>query len=214
MYYGPSDPNLAQAELRAKRRTRLRSSLRVYLSALLRHPNEALSDIAFERPWQQGFALLLGGLALTGGALGWIGLPGLADGPAGVPRGALAFVVFGAALFLILTIAFHGAAQILEGEGSFVEVATALSFAMLPVYAVVPTAALLLLPGGRGGLAFFIGCLGISLWVLRLVYLAVREGERFSGTQAVLTMAGAVLGGVLVMVTAFFLTALYVLAIA
>ena len=214
MYYGPSDPNQAQAELRAQRRAQSRRTLRAYLGALLRHPNEALSDIAFERPWLQGSALLAGGFAVTGGALGWTGLPRLADGPAAVPGGALIGVAFGAALFFVLTVGLHGAARVLEGEGSLVEVATALAFALLPVYVIAPAVVLRLLPGAWGGSAFFIACAAAGLWTLRLVYLAVREGERFSGTQAGLTIAGAVLAGVLGGVVVFFLTALFVLVTA
>ncbi len=214
MYYGPSDPDGARAELRSRQRGRPRQPLRAYLSALVHHPNEGLSDIAFERPWLQGLLLLLGSFAAAGAALGWIGLPGMVNGAAGVLGGALFGTGAGAILFLLVTIALHGMAKILEGEGTFVEVATALAFAVTPAYAIAPVALLRFLPGGLGRAAFFVGCFVIVGWMLRLIYLAVREGERFSGTQANLTIFGTVLAAVLGMVTVFFVTAIFVLATA
>jgi hypothetical protein len=210
MFVGGSDSNQAQLAPRARRR-RNRQPLRNYLVELWRHPNRALSDIAFERPWPQGLALLAGGLALSGSALGGTGLPGVASGVAGIPTGAIAGLLIGTMAFVVATLAFHGMALVLEGAGALTELASAFLFAMLPVYAIVPAAVLRLLPGGWGDFAFSTACFVIGLWTLRLTYLAIREGHRFSGIQAGLTITGTLLATMLGAIVVFFGTAIFVL---
>ena len=208
MYFGSSE---AQAGTPRRRRERQRQTLRAYLPVLLQHPNRALSDIAFERPWPRGLALLAGGFALSGVALGATGLPGVDRSVTGLPEGALLMLLVGAAAFLIITLAFHGVALILEGEGAFMEFVSAMSFAMLPVYVVTPVAVLRLLPGGWGGFTFFMGCFAVALWTLRLSFLAIREGHRFSGLQAGLTISGTLLAALLGLTVLFFVSGAYVL---
>ena len=210
MYYGSSTPSAAElSELR--RRRQARQPLRQHLTELLRHPNTALSDIAHERSWLPGGVLLLGGWVLSGVALGATGLPGLAHGVAGAFQGAVVAPIAGFVAFVIVSFVFHRLAIILEGIGSYVELTSALLFALLPVYLLVPAAALRLIPGSAGGLAFFAASVLIGGWIIRLTYLSVREAHRFSGTQAVLSILGSVLGAVLLTMLMFFVAAFAVL---
>ena len=133
MVFGWTDPNQAPLRPRGKRR-REQQPLRAYLTELVRHPNRALSDIAFERPWPKGLALLAGGFLLSGAGLGVTGLPGVESGMGGSLTGALIGLGVGAVTFIVLTFVFHGMALILEGDGGIVDFLSAMSFAMLPIY--------------------------------------------------------------------------------
>ncbi len=210
MAFGWIDPNQAPPRAHGKRR-RGKQLLRAYLAELGRHPNRALSDIAFERPWPKGLALLVAGFLIAGAALGVTGLPAAGSGIDGVFRGALFGLGVGAITFIVLTLAFHGMALVLEGDGGIVDFLSAMSFAMLPIYAVTPAVVLRLLPGGWGGGMFFLACFAIGLWMLRLTYLSIREAHRFSGLQAGLTITGTLLAMALGTLVLFFATAFYVL---
>jgi hypothetical protein len=117
----------------------------------------------------------------------------------------------GATTFIVLTFAFHGMALILEGDGGIVDFLSAMSFAMLPIYAVTPAVVLRLLPDRWDGFMFFWACFAIGIWMLRLTYLSIREAHRFSGLQAGLTITGTLLATTLSAVALFFATAFYVL---
>jgi hypothetical protein len=210
MSFGWIDPNQAPPRARGKRR-REQQPLRVYLAELWRHPNRALSDIAFERPWPKGLALLVAGFLVSGAALGITGLPGVEPGIGGSFGGAIYVLGAGAATFLVITLAFHGMALVLEGDGGIVDFLSAMLFAMLPIYAVTPAVVLRLLPGGWGGTMFFWASFAIGLWMLRLTYLSIREAHRFSGLQAWLTITGTLLATALGGLVLFFATAFYVL---
>ncbi len=210
MVFGWTDPNQTPLSARGKRR-REQQPLRTYLTELWRHPNRALSDIAFEQPWPKGLALLVGGFLVSGAALGVTGLPGVEPGVVGSFWGAIYGLSAGAAAFLVITLAFHGVALILEGDGGIVDFLSAMSFAMLPVYAVTPAVALRLLPGAWAGFMFFWACFAIGVWMLRLTYLSIREAHRFSGLQAGLTITGTLLATMLGGMVLFFGTVFYVL---
>jgi len=210
MVFSWTDPNQAPLRPRGKRR-REQQPLRAYLTELVRHPNRALSDIAFERPWAKGLALLAGGFLVSGAGLGVTGLPGVESGMGALLTGALIGLGAGATTFIVLTFAFHGMARILEGDGGIVDFLSAMSFAMLPIYAVTPAVVLRLLPGRWDGFMFFWACFAIGIWMLRLTYLSIREAHRFTGLQAGLTITGTLLAMTLGAVAIFFATAFYVL---
>ena len=210
MVFGWTNPNQAPLRPRGKRR-REQQPLRAYLTELARHPNRALSDIAFERPWPKGLALLAGGFLVSGAALGATGLPGVESGMDGSLTGALIGLGAGATTFIVLTFAFHGMALILEGDGGIVDFLSAMSFAMLPIYVVTPAVVLRLLPDGWDGFMFFSACFAIGMWMLRLTYLSIREAHRFSGLQAGLTITGTALATTLGALVLFFASAFYVL---
>ena len=165
-----------------------------------------MSDIAIDRPLLPGALLLLGGFVLLGAVWGAIGLPRVGDGFQGAVSGALVVSLVGTIGFLVMSVVLHLMARVFEGIASYGELASALLFALLPLYLLAPTALLRLLPGGLGGFLFFLTILGTLGWVTRLVYLAVRESHRFIGTQAVLTMLTPILFTVLLVMVLFFLS--------
>ena len=143
-----------------------------------------------------------------------VGLPGLPQGAAGALQGAALAPIVGFIAFVVVSSVFHRLAIILDGIGSYLELASALLFASLPVYLLAPAAALRLIPGSAGGLAFFAACVLIGGWTIRLTYLSVREAHRFSGTQAILSILGSVLAACLLTMVIFFVTAFSLIAFA
>lgn len=184
---------------------RPRVPLREYLAGLLRYPARTLSEIALDKPWLRGGSFLLAGLALFGASLGDLGLPGALARAVLIP-GVVA-VAFG-----LVSLVLFGMAKYLEGEGSYMEMVSALVFALLPLLFLAPAGLLRLVPG-RGDFLSFLAWLGIVGWCLRLVYLALRESHRFTGTQALLTMTIPVAIGGLTTFLGFIVAALVLIAL-
>ena len=191
--------------------TRRQVPLQEYLRELPRRAAPTLSDIALDRPWLRGGGLLLVALAVAGLGLGVTGLPFLGYGLRGGLLGLVAIPAVGAVAFVIVSLVYHGMARVLEGEGGYLELVSAMIFASLPVVFLGPAALLRLLPGAWGGLTFFVACVGLGVWVIRLVYLAVRESHRFTGTQAILTMMVPITMAFLIAFMGMFLTAMGIL---
>lgn len=190
-----------------------RIPLHLYLKDLPRHPARTLSDIALDRPWLRGLSLLLAAFAVAGAGLGITGLPGTEGGLPGAALGLVTVPAVSGVAFLAVSLVYHGMAKALEGEGSFVELVSALSFAFLPLGLLAPASLLRLLPGALGGLAFFLACMAIAGWTIRLTYLGVREAHRFVGTQAILTMTVPLTMIFLVSFLILFVTAMAILVV-
>ena len=82
-----------------------------------------------------------------------------------------------------------------------------MTFAALPVWLVIPTALLSLLAGEAAAFVILLGLTATSIWTIRLAYIALREANRFLGTQAILTMMVPPLGVGLGAIGAFFVLA-------
>jgi hypothetical protein len=209
VYVGPLESSGGHPQ---PQRRRKRQSLRFYVVGTVRTPRWTISDVALDQPWLQGGLTLMSGAALAGLALGAIGLPWIGQGLRGALLGLLAVPAIFLVGLLVVAVVLHRMGHSLEGTATFLETLSALIFALLPVWLLVPAALLRLLPGAWGGFLFFLAGMAILAWVLRLTYLAVREAHRFTGTQAVLTITTPITLAFLLVVAGFFLTALGVLA--
>lgn len=201
MYVGSStpDPNAGASIERRKQ------PLRAYVVGALRRPRWAMSDIAIDRPLFSGMMLFIGSLILAGVVLGAGGLPQVGDGLRGAWAGAIVVPAFGVLGFMVVSVSVHLMARSLDGIASFTELSSALVFAMLPLYLLAPAGLLRFLPG-IFGIFYFLTVVVIVLWIVRLIYIAIREAHRFLGLQAILSMIGPVLFAFLSTIVLFFVS--------
>ena len=179
-----------------------------YLRGIVRTPSWTFSDIAIDQPLARGTGLLLGGLGIAGAIFGVGGLLPDFDGVTGLVVGSAGFALGGYAGFLVLTILLHLIAKIFEGEASIAEELSTMTYAALSSLLLVPTALLwLVLAGTAGTWALVLGAMVAFALLNRWTYLAIREANRFVGTQAILTMLMVPLGAGLTAIAAFFVFA-------
>ena len=188
----------------AERRKR---SLTFYLRGIVRTPTYSFSDIAIDQPILRGTGLLLAGLAVTGALFGLGGLILDNEGLGGAALGAAGFVSGGYAGFLFFTVLLHLIGKIFEGEASIAEEFSATTFAALSLWLLVPTSLLWLIAGGAQPWVMTLGIVLTSVAIIRLTYIAIREANRFMGTQAILTMLMVPLGTGLLGIATFFIFA-------
>ena len=147
------------------------------------------------------------GLALAGALFGAGGLFPALEGVAGTALSAAGFVVVGYAFLLFWVVMLHLIAKIFEGEASIGEELSAMTYAALALWLLVPISLLWLVSGGAQPLVMVLGVMVTTLAALRLTYIAVREANRFLGTQAILTMLAPPLGLGLLGIGTFFIVA-------
>ena len=82
-----------------------------------------------------------------------------------------------------------------------------MTYAALALWLLVPISLLWLVSGGAQPLVMVLGVMVTTLAALRLTYIAVREANRFLGTQAILTMLAPPLGLGLLGIGTFFIVA-------
>ena len=194
----------------AERRKR---PLTFYLRGIVRTPTYSFSDIAIDQPILRGTGLLLAGLAVAGTLFGLGGLFSDYEGVTGAALGAAGFVAGGYAGFLFFTILLHLIGKIFEGEASIAEEFSATTFAALSLWLLVPTSLLWLIAGGGQPWVMTLGIVLTSVAIIRLTYIAIREANRFMGTQAILTMLMVPLGTGLLGIATFFISAFGILII-
>ena len=185
-----------------------------YLRGVVRTPSWTFSDIAIDQPSLRGTALLLTGLLLAGALFGLGGLIPDRDGVQGIAAGAIGFVSGGYACFMLVTLVYHLIGKIFEGEASIAESLAAMTYAALSLWLLVPCALLWLVAGDAQAWTLTIGISVTALAFIRLTYIAIREANRFVGTQAILTMLMAPLGLGLLAIALFFIFAFGMLILA
>ena len=121
-----------------------------YLRGIVRTPSWTFSDIAIDQPTLRGTGVLLLGLALAGALFGAGGLFPALEGVAGTALSAAGFVVVGYASLLFWVVMLHLIAKIFEGEASIAEELSAMTYAALPLWLLIPTA-LVWMARRRGG---------------------------------------------------------------
>ena len=178
-----------------------------YLRGIVRTPSYSFSDIAIDRPILRGTTLLLGGLALAGALFGLGGLISDYEGLQGAVIGAVGLALGGYTAFLFLMVLLHLIGKVFEGEASIAEELSAMTWAALALWLLVPTALLWFPAGGAGPWVLTLGIMLTSLAAIRLTYIAIREANRFIGTQAILTMLMLPLGAGLLAIATFFVFA-------
>lgn len=178
-----------------------------YLRGIVRTPSYSFSDIAIDQPIWRGTTLLLAGLALAGALFGLGGLIPDYDGLQGAAIGLVGFALGGYTTFLFLMVLLHLIGKVFEGEASIAEELSAMTFAALSFWLLVPTALLWLIAGSAQAWVMTLGVTVTSLAVIRLTYIAIREANRFVGTQAILTMLMLPLGAGLISIATFFIFA-------
>ncbi len=182
-----------------------------YLRGIVRTPTYSFSDIAIDQPILRGTGLLLAGLAVAGALFGLGGLILDNEGLAGAAFGAAGFVAGGYAGLLFFTVLLHLIGKIFEGEASIAEEFSATTFAALSLWLLVPTSLLWLIAGGAQPWVMTLGIVLTSVAIIRLTYIAIREANRFMGTQAILTMLMVPLGTGLLGIVTFFIFAFGIL---
>ena len=178
-----------------------------YLRGIVRTPSYSFSDIAIDQPIWRGTALLLVGLAIAGALFGLGDLIPEYEGLQGAAIGVAGFVLGGYTAFLFLMMLLHLIGKAFEGEASIAEELSAMTWAALSFWLLVPTALLWLVIGGAGPWVMTLGIFVTSLAAIRLTYIAIREANRFVGTQAILTMLMLPLGMGLLAIATFFVFA-------
>ncbi len=178
-----------------------------YLRGIVRTPSYSFSDIAIDQPIWRGTALLLVGLAVAGALFGLGGLTPDFEGLQGVVIGFVGFVLGGYTAFLFLMVLLHLIGKAFEGEASIAEELSAMTWAALSFWLLVPTALLWLVAGGAQAWIMVLGVTVTALAAIRLSYIAIREANRFIGTQAILTMLMLPLGLGLSAIAVFFIFA-------
>ena len=178
-----------------------------YLRGIIRTPTWTFSDIAIDQPFWRGTGLLWLGLAITGLLLGAGGAFGQAAGAVGALIGMATVAVGGYAGLMAMALLLHVIAKAFDGHASIPEEMVPMTFAALPVWLMIPTALLSLLAGEAAAFVILIGLTATSIWTIRLAYIALREANRFLGTQAILTMMVPPLGVGLGAIGAFFVLA-------
>lgn len=112
-------------------------------------------------------------------------------------------VVGGVISWVVIAGILHIVAKVLGGEGAFTEMLVLMGFAMLPNIFQAPIGLVTLLSGGLSGAFIAMGLGGIlTIWVLILDVLAIREAHKFSTGRAIATL---VLPFVILTVLAFIL---------
>ncbi|NMX21701.1 hypothetical protein C5S30_04560 [ANME-1 cluster archaeon GoMg4] len=112
-------------------------------------------------------------------------------------------VVGGFISWVVIAGILHIVAKVLGGEGAFTEMLVLMGFAMLPNIFQAPIGLVTLLSGGLSGAFIAMGLGGIlTIWVLILDVLAIREAHKFSTGRAIATL---VLPFVILTVLAFIL---------
>ncbi len=178
-----------------------------YLRGIVRTPTYSFSDIAIDQPIWRGTALLLVGLLVAGALFGLGGLIADYEGVTGAAIGAVGFVLGGYTGFLFFMLLLHVIGKAFEGEASIAEEHSAMTYAALSLWLLVPTALLWLVAADARPWVMTLGVLLTSLAAVRLTYIAIREANRFVGTQAILTMLTVPLGAGLLAIATFFVFA-------
>ena len=178
-----------------------------YLRGIVRTPTYSFSDIAIDQPIWRGTALLLVGLLVAGALFGLGGLIADYEGATGTAVGAAGFALGGYMGFLFFMVLLHLIGKAFEGEANIAEELAAMTYAALSLWLLVPTALLWLVAGDARPWVMTLGILLTSLAIIRLTYIAIREANRFVGTQAILTMLMVPLGAGLLAIATFFIFA-------
>ncbi len=178
-----------------------------YLRGIVRTPTYSFSDIAIDQPIWRGTALLLAGLLVAGALFGLGGLIADYEGVTGAAVGMVGFALGGYTGFLFFMVLLHVIGKAFEGEASIAEELAAMTYAALSLWLLVPTALLWLVAGDAQPWIMTLGIFLTSLAIIRLTYIAIREANRFVGTQAILTMLMVPLGTGLLAIATFFIFA-------
>ena len=116
------------------------------------------------------------------GMLAELGLPDL-----GWPAILVGFTIIDIVMMVILTAICHVVALVLGGKGGYWGLFCGFAFAALPGIFAAPLAVIALLPV-VGALLFGLGSLGIMVWSIVLIILAVRENYLVSTGRAILIL--------------------------
>lgn len=206
MFIDPS-AGLEGQQSRAQSAERRKRPVMFYLRGIVRTPTYSFSDVAIDQPLFRGTGILILGLVIAGALFGVGGLISDYEGVMGAVVGAAGFVAGGSAVFLFFTVLLHLIGKVFEGEASIAEELSATTFAALSLWLLVPTALLWLIAGGAQPWVMTLGIVLTALAIIRLTYIAIREANRFMGTQAILTMLMVPLGAGLLGIATFFIFA-------
>jgi len=165
------------------------------LSGVIVHPVQTLREITGEKPWVWGIVVYLVSSWVSFMAsflTGWRNLPevfmpselNLSAFLVGVVLSAPIFSLLG---LLVISGIYHLIARLLKGEGSFVGLLSGLGFASFPTILTAPFALLGVVGGLFGSLVYNLAVFAVSIWVLVLNIIAIRENYAFSTGKAVLT---------------------------
>ncbi len=165
------------------------------LSGVIVHPVQTLREITGEKPWVWGIVVYLVSSWVSFMAsflTGWRNLPevfmpselNLSAFLVGVVLSAPIFSLLG---LLVISGIYHLIARLLRGEGSFVGLLSGLGFASFPTILTAPFALLGVVGGLFGSLVYNLAVFAVSIWVLVLNIIAIRENYAFSTGKAVLT---------------------------
>jgi hypothetical protein len=157
-------------------------------------PTTALSRVAERKPWPLAIATAVF-IALIFAFVLLPYPPQLADIILGLERGTLPLVpvVFvWVLMFLIILSAqaalFHLLATLFRGKGTYRGMLCGLCFVWLPAFFVAPLALLrVLLDSSSGHILYIVGSFILTLWVLLLYIIAIRQNYRLSPLKAIIT---------------------------
>ncbi len=165
------------------------------LSGVIVHPVQTLRAITKEKPWVWGIVVYLvsSWVSFTASFLtGWRSLPEVSM-PSGLNLSAflvgvvLSVPIFSLVGLLVFSGIYHLIARLLKGEGSFVGLLSGLGFASFPTILTTPFALLGVAGGIFGSFIYNLAVFAVSIWVLVLNIIAIRENYAFSTGRAVLT---------------------------
>ena len=186
---------------------RRKRPLAFYLRGIIRTPTWTFSDIAIDQPFWRGTGLLWLGLAIAGLLFGAGGTFGETAGVFGSLIGMVIVAAGGYAGLMAMALLLHVIAKAFDGHATIPEEMVAMTFAALPAWLMIPTALLSLIAGEAAAFVILLGLTATSIGTIRLAYIALREANRFLGTQAILTMMVPPLGVGLGAIGVFFVLA-------
>ena len=165
---------------------------------VLRTPGEGMREVVRGEPL--GWAVLI---IVIASAL-WI--LSLYLGSFDVVRGVHGNIATGTCLWVGISVVgmfaiagiFHMGAKLLRGQGSYRGLVCGLGFATLPLTVIPPLTVLHVLLGFAGFVLYVLGAAAISIWVLVLEIIAIRENYSFSRKKAILTYFSPVIAIVLI----------------
>lgn len=157
-------------------------------------PTSTIRSICQQRPIR--WAIVVYFVVCVVNALSAIGL-GLPEG-AGLPDLApfsisvriigtlVGTLIIGLLTLVVLTAIYHVVASVLGGKGSYSGLFSGFAFAALPSIFSAPLAAISLPLGIVGTILYGLGSIGLIVWVVVLVVIAIRENYLVSTGRAIL----------------------------
>ena len=166
------------------------------LTGMLTRPTSTIRSICQQRPI--GWAIvvylvvcMVSGVSAIG--LGFLEGAGLPDfGPFSIavyiPGMLVGTPIIGLLTLVVLAAICHGVASVLGGKGSYSGLFSGFAFAALPGIFSAPLTAISLPFGIIGTILYGLGSIGLSLWVVVLDILALRENYVVSTGRAILIL--------------------------